>query len=478
MKFHDGFVERALPQNTRRRESYDLGLKGCRILANDGWQSFWRKVNEYRRLRGFSSKRTLKVSKSSKHAVQLLSSTTIEQIDRKVSVIIPTKNAGPNFEYALEKISHQKGIEDVEIIIIDSGSTDETLSIAQKYASKVISIAPEDFNHGRTRNIASEQADGDYILFTVQDAVLIGDYLVYDMVTALERDQDIAAATCRQIPYNDADLFACYSLWNHYRCMDFGDDMVAQADPQKFKNLSMLGKRRLAGLDNVCCCIRREVFNRFRFKSINFAEDLDLGIRLIENGYKLCYLYSVGVIHSHNRDAMYFLKRFYVDSKLLTERFDIIPTISERDVCGGVNAVISLYNSLNSSLTVLCSAEGKKIDIDLFITSLKRNMRLKHLKKSDVGLGGNLGIFLLRIEQIEGVTPDFNDCLFKEFDEILDNVHVWLKSSYQVQDTSALSELAYKLFAMVCGAYMGHLYYYNRDDERMCLIDTMFSKGV
>lgn len=38
MKFHNGFVERALPQNSRRRRWYDLGLKGGRILMNEGLQ--------------------------------------------------------------------------------------------------------------------------------------------------------------------------------------------------------------------------------------------------------------------------------------------------------------------------------------------------------------------------------------------------------------------------------------------------------
>jgi len=478
MKFHNGFVERALPQNTRRRELYDLGLKGSRILANEGWRSFWWKFNEYRYLKRVVSKGALKVPKPRTWAIQPSPSVTVEQIDCTVSVIIPTKNAGPEFEYTLEKISNQKGIKNVEIIIVDSGSTDETLSIAQKYASKVISIAPEDFNHGNTRNLAADQADGDYLLFTVQDAIPISDYLLYNMVTVLERDQTIAAATCRQVPQSNADLFACYLLWNHYRCMDFRDDMVTYSDPENFKKLPMLEKRRLAGLDNVCCCIKREVFNQFRFRSINFAEDLDLGIRLIESGNKLCYLHSTGVIHSHNRDAMYFLKRFYVDSKLLTDMFGIIPTISERNVCNGVNAVISLYNSLNASLTILCCDDAKTTDVDQFIVSLKHNMSLKYLKTSGVVPRGELGVFLLRIKQIEGIPPSFNDCLFREFNEILDNAGGWLRSIYQVQEISALSELAYKLFAMVCGAYLGNLYYYNRGDERMCFIDAMLSKEV
>ncbi len=44
MKFHNAFVERVLPQGSRRREWYDMGLKGGRIITNEGWSAFWHKL--------------------------------------------------------------------------------------------------------------------------------------------------------------------------------------------------------------------------------------------------------------------------------------------------------------------------------------------------------------------------------------------------------------------------------------------------
>jgi hypothetical protein len=44
MKFHNAFVERVLPQGSRRREWYEIGLKGGRIIANEGWDAFWDKL--------------------------------------------------------------------------------------------------------------------------------------------------------------------------------------------------------------------------------------------------------------------------------------------------------------------------------------------------------------------------------------------------------------------------------------------------
>ena len=48
MKYHDTFVERLLPPNTRKRNCYDRGIKGLRIIMNEGWGLFWCKFNEYR----------------------------------------------------------------------------------------------------------------------------------------------------------------------------------------------------------------------------------------------------------------------------------------------------------------------------------------------------------------------------------------------------------------------------------------------
>lgn len=47
MKYHNGFVERSMPHGTKRRNLYDLGLKGFRILVNEGPISFWGKFKEY-----------------------------------------------------------------------------------------------------------------------------------------------------------------------------------------------------------------------------------------------------------------------------------------------------------------------------------------------------------------------------------------------------------------------------------------------
>jgi 2-polyprenyl-3-methyl-5-hydroxy-6-metoxy-1,4-benzoquinol methylase/uncharacterized coiled-coil protein SlyX len=48
MAYHNGFVERLLPHDTRRRNYYDLGIKCCRVFIAEGFRSLWQKYNERR----------------------------------------------------------------------------------------------------------------------------------------------------------------------------------------------------------------------------------------------------------------------------------------------------------------------------------------------------------------------------------------------------------------------------------------------
>jgi hypothetical protein len=86
--------------------------------------------------------------------------------------------------------------------------------------------------------------------------------------------------------------------------------MVAKPD------LSPVERRRHAQLSDVACLIRREVFEAFQYRG-DYAEDLDLGLRLTEAGYRLAFLTSTAIVHSHHRPAYYHFRRGYVDQRAL-----------------------------------------------------------------------------------------------------------------------------------------------------------------
>jgi glycosyltransferase involved in cell wall biosynthesis len=87
-----------------------------------------------------------------------------------VSIIITTKNERANVGNCLSSIKKQTyNQEDIEIIVVDNNSTDETKDIARQYTDKVYNYGPE---RSAQRNFGARQARGEYILYLDADMIL------------------------------------------------------------------------------------------------------------------------------------------------------------------------------------------------------------------------------------------------------------------------------------------------------------------
>jgi glycosyltransferase involved in cell wall biosynthesis len=471
------------PWGSRRRRYYELGLKGTKILLHEGPGILWWK---YKRYRSHSHIVRTTVKLASLATLALPAEDKLEVINRKVSVVIPTRNAGPDFYFTLERISGAKGIGAKEIIIIDSGSTDGTVLMAEKYGARIIHIPPAEFNHGLTRNLGASQASGDYLLFMVQDVIPIGDRWLYEMLRAIENDSTIAAVICRQVPRSDADLFACQIAWNHYRFLGLSSDSVTPAN-LNMHELPWYEKRRFAGLDDVCGLIKRDIFTALQFKKISYAEDLDLGLRLVEKGYKIAFLHSVGVIHSHNRPASYWFKRSYVESRQLPGILQYKPDrdmLSGKDLAYLFGGVTGLYSALNTSLASLTGyADPFERLYPELVSRLKNNLGPGPQRLTG-NWDGPLNDIIKRLGEIIGETGRKpNDFLLAPYLNSVETAALYLKSYGTLQDKiPQFHDLLYKLFSTTAGGVIG-AYFLEKSaqgkiDGPFKNIDTILSEGV
>lgn len=96
-----------------------------------------------------------------------------------ISVIIPTFNAALLIERTLRSITSQNGRHDVEIIIVDDCSTDDTLAVVEKLAIPSLRILRQDTNRGpaAARNRGLKAAIGDYCVFLDGDDFWEPDFL-------------------------------------------------------------------------------------------------------------------------------------------------------------------------------------------------------------------------------------------------------------------------------------------------------------
>ena len=112
--------------------------------------------------------------------------------------------------------------------------------------------------------------------------------------------------------------------------------------PNNKKDVQFL--RQNAQLDDVSCIVRKDIFQQYMYRG-KYAEDLDLGIRLLNDGYSLIMRATVQVIHSHNRSLLYHFKRSIVDKITLNYFF---PSSgfhqNDKDV---IDNILSLYFYVN-----------------------------------------------------------------------------------------------------------------------------------
>src|SRR5207244_6851237 len=80
----------------------------------------------------------------------------------EVSIIVRTFNEARHIRRCLEGILSQRVSFPFEIILVDSGSTDGTLDVVEKFDVKVVKINPEEFTFGRSLNRGIEQASGEF----------------------------------------------------------------------------------------------------------------------------------------------------------------------------------------------------------------------------------------------------------------------------------------------------------------------------
>jgi hypothetical protein len=120
--------------------------------------------------------------------------------------------------------------------------------------------------------------------------------------------------------------------------------------------------RSMGQLSDVACLIPRDLFMRQGGYRGDYAEDLDLGMRLIRAGHRIAMLASVKVVHSHNRPAWYYLKRSFVDVIFLVALFDDFHWPECESLPGFAAGVRQLVHMLSQWLPKLAEqADGEPI---------------------------------------------------------------------------------------------------------------------
>jgi rhamnosyltransferase len=220
-----------------------------------------------------------------------------------ISIIIPTLNGGELFRSVLEKLSQQRLEEDVELLVFDSSSTDNTVELAQSFGAEVVSIERKEFDHGGTRSIASQKASGDILVFMTQDAVPSGPDVLATLIAPLKTDRSVVVTYGRQLPAEEASLAAA-----HLRSYNYPDSSIKRSNADKEK----YGFKTIFVSNSFAAYRKAELAECGYFQSgLIFGEDTCAVGRLLCNGYSISYIAEATVYHSHNYSFIEEFRRYF-----------------------------------------------------------------------------------------------------------------------------------------------------------------------
>jgi len=220
------------------------------------------------------------------------------------SIVIRAYNEEKHISRLLEGIQHQTA-NDVEVILVDSGSSDSTVSIAESFGAKIVHIPAQEFTFGRSLNLGIQAALSEFIVIASAHV-----YPVYpDWLATLLH------------PFEDHEVALVYGKQRAPESAKFSEQQIFH---QWYPDISR-PRQETAFCNNANSAIRRSLWEKNPYDdTLTGLEDLAWAKWAKEQGYDIAYVAEAEVIHVHNetprgvfnryrREAMAF-KQIYPES--------------------------------------------------------------------------------------------------------------------------------------------------------------------
>lgn len=200
-----------------------------------------------------------------------------------VSIVIRTYNEARWLGEALAACSRQDSTDfKFEIVVVDSGSTDDTLAIAEKYGARVTHIKKADFTFGRSLNIGCDFAVGKFLVFISGHCIPVGDQWLTNLVRPLQEGV-VSYTYGKQQGRSGVTKFSEEQLFKKY-----------------FPDRSALPQEGFF-CNNANSALPKAIWEKYGFdEAVTGLEDMVLAKSLVDAGHKIGYIADAPVIHLHD----------------------------------------------------------------------------------------------------------------------------------------------------------------------------------
>lgn len=205
-----------------------------------------------------------------------------------VSVIVPTLNGAGTLSALLAGIARAAGRHAVEIVAVDSGSSDATTALLRDAGAVVVDLGGAPFGHASARNRGAAQARGDVLVFVTQDVEPAGDEWLEPLLAALAEPR-VAGAFGRQIPRGASPEEAFLAGVNY------------PATPRRLTAADLdvpFGPGRTY-FSTAFGAMKRAVWEQIPFPDIVMSEDQAWARQALRAGHEVRYVPDAAAYHGH-----------------------------------------------------------------------------------------------------------------------------------------------------------------------------------
>ena len=233
----------------------------------------------------------------------------------KYSIIVPVYNRPEEVDELLQSLTQQT-FKDMEVIIVEDGSSRSSEAVVHKYAGKLQLryYTKENSGPGPTRNFGAEHSQGEFLIFLDSDCVLPPGYL-----QAVEDE----CSMFNVLPYGQAQAEQCSMGIDAWGGPDRAHESFTPV--QKAISYSMTSFLTTGGIRggkkqmdkrfyprSFNLGIRRSLYRQLGgFSSMRFGEDIDLSIRIYESGASCRLFPEAWVWHKRRTDFRKFFKQVH-----------------------------------------------------------------------------------------------------------------------------------------------------------------------
>jgi len=179
----------------------------------------------------------------------------------------------------------------VETILVDSGSTDRTLEIAQAHGATIHRIAPEQFSFGRSLNFGCERAAGEVLVFISGHCVPVGSAWVRTLIDPILK-REVVLTYGRQKGGETSSLSE--------------SEVFAKLYPEQ----SAIPQEGFF-CNNANAALSAAVWRQYRFdEELLGLEDMHLAKRLVESGLRVGYVAEAPILHYHHESWAQVRRRY------------------------------------------------------------------------------------------------------------------------------------------------------------------------